>query len=151
MIICTHASNVTGAVLPIEKLGKLCRDYGLLFLLLTRHNRQGFWILIWKNTKISIIFVLPLTKGLYAPMGVGVLIADSEIPETLVEGGTGSLSRLLEQPEFMPDKFESGTVNLSGIAGLRAGVNFVKTKTARAHIFLGAVSYKKAYLGLAKN
>lgn len=148
MIICTHASNVTGAVLPIEKLGKLCRDYGLLFAV---DAAQSAGVLDIDMEKQNIDYLcIAAHKGLYAPMGVGVLIADSEIPETLVEGGTGSLSRLLEQPEFMPDKFESGTVNLSGIAGLRAGVNFVKTKQ-RERIYSSELSLiKKAYLGLAK-
>ena len=71
-------------------------------------------------------------KGLYAPMGTGILIANADIEGTIIEGGTGSLSNWKSQPDFMPDKFESGTVNLPGIAGISAGIDFVEVKKIKA-------------------
>ncbi|MDR3645832.1 MAG: aminotransferase class V-fold PLP-dependent enzyme, partial [Clostridia bacterium] len=76
---------------------------------------------------------LPGHKGLYGPMGTGMLIAaDGCELSTLIEGGTGSNSVSLEQPDFMPDRLESGTVNAPGIAGLYAGINFVKRRGVSA-------------------
>lgn len=125
MIICTHASNVCGAVLPIEKIGRLCQEYHLLFCV---DAAQSAGVLPIDMEKMHIDYLcLAPHKGLYAPMGIGTLIALKDIDKTLIEGGTGSLSMLETQPDFMPDKFESGTLNLSGIAGLSAGIDFVKS------------------------
>lgn len=123
MIICTHASNVFGTVLPIEKLGKLSEAYGLLFCVDAAQS-AGVLPIDMARMNIDYLCIAP-HKGLYAPMGTGVLIALKGIDKTLIEGGTGSLSMLETQPDFMPDKFESGTLNLSGIAGLSAGIDFV--------------------------
>lgn len=125
MIICTHASNVFGAVLPIEKLGELSKAYGLLFCVDAAQS-AGVLPIDMNRMNIDYLCIAP-HKGLYAPMGTGVLIALKDIDKTLIEGGTGSLSKLETQPDFMPDKFESGTINLSGIAGLSAGIDFVKS------------------------
>ena len=126
MIICTNASNVFGVVLPIEELGKLCKSYDLLF---TVDAAQSAGILNIDTKKCNIDYLcVAAHKGLYAPMGIGILIANNEIEDTIFEGGTGSMSKLPHQPDFMPDKFESGTINLSGIIGTSAGIDFINRK-----------------------
>lgn len=124
--ICTHASNVFGIKLPVERLAALAHSYGLIFIL---DAAQSAGIApISMNDGYDIVCAAP-HKGLYAPMGTGLMILGKDIsPDTLIEGGTGSNSLSPVQPEDLPDKFESGTLNLSGIAGLGAGIDFVKSK-----------------------
>lgn len=126
LIVCTHASNVTGEILPIEKIGKLCRDKGILFCVDAAQS-AGVLDIDCKKMGIDYLCVAP-HKGLYAPMGTGLLIANSPINKTLVEGGTGSDSKNPYQNTELPEGFESGTVNLPGIAGILAGTEFVKQK-----------------------
>lgn len=123
MIACTHASNVCGKILPIKRIGELCMKYGLKFLV-DASQTAGMVKIDMKEYGIDYL-CMPGHKGLYGPMGTGVLIAsDGENLETLIEGGTGSNSIDFEQPDFLPDRLESGTVNAPGIAGLRAGIRF---------------------------
>lgn len=125
MIACTHASNVTGKILPIRKLGAMCKRHGLLFLV-DASQTAGVLPIDMQAANIDYL-CMPGHKSLYGPMGTGMLITPhGETLDTLVEGGTGSNSVDLTQPDFMPDRLESGTVNAAGIAGLRAGINFVK-------------------------
>ncbi len=125
MIACTHASNLCGRALPIGRIGALCRARGLKFLV---DAAQTAGVLPIDMQACGIDYLcLAGHKSLYGPMGTGALIApEGEKLETLLEGGTGSNSVSLEQPDFMPDRLESGTVNAPGIAGLRAGLAFVK-------------------------
>lgn len=124
MIFCTHASNVCGKVLPIEKIGKLCKGRGLLFGV---DAAQSAGILPINMEKTGINFLcIASHKGLFAPMGTGILIANSKINSTVIEGGTGVNSMSLEQGEDMPEMLESGTVNLPGIMGISAGIDFIK-------------------------
>lgn len=126
MIICTHASNVNGVVLPIKDLGELAHRYNIKFAVDAAQS-AGVLDINMKQMNIDYLCLAP-HKGLYAPMGTGVLIANSEIKNTIIEGGTGSMSKLPLQPDFLPDRLESGTVNLSGIAGMSAGLDFIKSK-----------------------
>ena len=81
-----------------------------------------------QKCKIDYLCIAP-HKGLYAPMGTGVLIINSDThPDSLIEGGTGSASIKVRQPEILPDKYESGTPNLPGVAGLNEGIKFVLNK-----------------------
>lgn len=129
MIACTHASNVCGRILPIKKLGALCRERGLKFLV-DASQTAGVIPVNMKECNIDYL-CMPGHKSLYGPMGTGILAApNGEILETLVEGGTGSNSVSLDQPDFMPDRLESGTVNAPGIAGLRAGIEYVEKRGA---------------------
>ncbi len=123
LIISIHASNVTGEVMPIKQLAKMCRDRGIFFLV-DAAQTAGVLPIDVGETGIDFLAAAP-HKGLYAPMGTGLLIARKGIPNTLIEGGTGSFSNMLSQPEDMPDRFESGTVNLPGIMGISAGIDFV--------------------------
>lgn len=124
MIACTHASNVCGRVLPIKRIGDLCREYGLKFLV-DASQTAGILNIDMQDCGIDYL-CMPGHKSLYGPMGTGLLItSNGESLETLIEGGTGSNSTSYEQPDFMPDRLESGTVNAPGIAGLRAGLKFI--------------------------
>ncbi len=126
LIICTHASNVNGVVLPIKELGELARRYKIKFAVDAAQS-AGVLPINMKEMNIDYLCIAP-HKGLYAPMGTGILISNSDIQNTIIEGGTGSMSKLPLQPDFLPDRLESGTVNLSGIYGISAGVDFVKSK-----------------------
>lgn len=125
MIACTHASNVCGRILPIKKIGQLCREYGIKFLV-DASQTAGIVNIDMKACNIDFL-CMPGHKCLYGPMGTGLLIASTcEDMDTIIEGGTGSNSTGLEQPDFMPDIFESGTINAPGVAGLRQGIRFAR-------------------------
>ena len=126
MVICTHASNVTGTVLPIKQIGEYCRQKGILFAVDAAQS-AGIIDIDMQDACIDYLCVAP-HKGLYAPMGTGMLIIAADLPATIIEGGTGTESVNLNQPDDMPERFESGTINLPGIAGIGAGIDFVKEK-----------------------
>lgn len=124
MIICIHASNVWGIRLPVERLSALAHEYGLLFAVDAAQS-AGVIPIDLQQSKIDYLCVAG-HKGLYGPMGTGMLIINTDrLPDTLIEGGTGSNSLSFRQPEELPDKLESGTPNLSGLVGLRSGMEFV--------------------------
>ena len=126
MIVCMHASNVFGTVLPIAEIAGLCHERGLLFVV---DAAQSAGVLPLDMAKTGIDYLcMPGHKGLYGPMGTGLLLcADGEKIRPLLEGGTGSLSAHLYQPPILPDKLESGTGNTPGIFALSAGIGFVQT------------------------
>lgn len=125
-IVCTCASNVTGKILPYKEIAALCQRRGICFIL---DAAQGAGVLpISLEDGINIICAAG-HKGLYGPMGTGLMITDGKFPlNTLIEGGTGSLSKELSQPDFLPDRFESGTINTAGAIALGAGISFVNQK-----------------------
>lgn len=125
LVICNYASNVFGVKLPIEKICALCHQYDILCCV---DAAQAAGIVPIDLSDSSIDYLcLSGHKGLYGPMGTGAIIINSSvIPKSLIEGGTGSNSLNYIQPEMLPDKFESGTQNLCGIAGLGQGIKFVK-------------------------
>lgn len=122
-ICCTHASNVCGRILPIKMIGELCFSHGIRFIVDAAQS-AGVVPIHCGDMHIDCLCIAP-HKGLYAPMGTGVLITDAS-PAPLIHGGTGSESVLPEQPDYTPDKYESGTVNVPGIFGIGAGLDFVK-------------------------
>ncbi len=124
MIFCTGASNVTGKILPIARIGALCHKRGLLFGV-DAAQIAGMMTINVKEMNIDYLCVAP-HKGLYTPMGVGVLIAQKSIENTIIEGGTGTNSLDLFQPEYLPEKLESGTLNLPGIIALGEGLEYTK-------------------------
>lgn len=132
MIICTAASNVCGKMLPLKEIGRLCKDNNILF---TVDAAQGAGIMPINMEEMGIDFLcIAPHKGLFSPMGIGILIAAREIPQTIIEGGTGSDSLNLNQPQIMPEMLESGTVNLPGIFGVSAGIDFIK-KVGKNNIY----------------
>lgn len=125
LIVCTHVSNVFGVVLPIGKIGRLAAAHGITFIVDAAQSAGTVPIDI-KKMHIDYL-CMPGHKGLYGPMGTGMLIStQGEMLSTLIEGGTGSVSQELAQPDFMPDRLESGTLNTAGIIGLSAGLDFVR-------------------------
>ena len=124
LIVCTHVSNVFGTVLPVRKIARMAKNQGLLFVLDAAQSAGAFEIDMSEGLFDCVC--MPGHKGLFGPMGTGVmLIADGILPDSFIEGGTGSLSLVRTQPEAVPDRFESGTLNLPGVAGLCAGIDFI--------------------------
>lgn len=123
-VVCTAVSNVFGTVLPIEKIGNLCRTRGLTFIV-DAAQAAGTMKINMEKMKIDIL-CMPGHKGLFGPMGTGIIMLGKKAEvSSLVQGGTGSLSLDVNQPQFYPDKLESGTVNLPGLAGLLSGIRFI--------------------------
>lgn len=124
MIFCTAASNVLGKILPIKKIGELCGQKGILFGV---DAAQGAGVLPIDMEAMNIDYLcIAAHKGLYCPMGLGILIARGPIKKTIIEGGTGTDSVQFIQPDTLPEMLESGTVNLPAIAAVSAGIDFVK-------------------------
>lgn len=134
-IIMTHASNVCGTVLDLEKVGNICRDKGLYFII-DAAQTAGFLDINYKELNSDAI-AFTGHKSLLGPQGIGGFIISDDLAskiEPLVEGGTGSLSDEEIQPQYMPDKFEGGTLNIPGIYGLNASLKYIlkeKVKTIR--------------------
>lgn len=125
-IVMTHASNVCGTVLPIRKIGELCKKYNKIFIVDSAQT-AGVLDIDIKRDNIDILCFTG-HKGLLGPQGIGGFLIKEELVERvspLIEGGTGSLSELEVQPTYMPDKFESGTPNVPGIFGLNASLNYL--------------------------
>ncbi|MDI6879863.1 MAG: aminotransferase class V-fold PLP-dependent enzyme [Desulfitobacteriaceae bacterium] len=124
LVVTLHASNVTGALLPIHEIGQVAQEHKVLYLLDAAQTAGVFPIDLGRVPVDLLAF--PGHKGLLGPQGTGGLIIKSEIGlEPLIYGGTGSLSEEERQPDFMPDALESGTLNGVGIAGLGAGVRYI--------------------------
>ena len=127
LIICTHASNVFGIIPPVERLCALAHSYGIAFCL---DAAQSAGTLEMYPDKDGYDFVCCAGhKGLYGPMGTGLLLINTDMDiKPLKQGGTGSESADPRMPSYLPDRLESGTINVPGILGLSAGVSFVKSK-----------------------
>ncbi len=122
LVICTHASNVCGNSYDIESIGKLVRRPGTLFLVDAAQSAG----LLPIDVNCVDLLAFPGHKSLYGPQGTGGLyVRKGLILKPLTEGGTGSQSELLYQPEEMPDRLESGTLNVPAIAGLGAAIDFI--------------------------
>lgn len=126
-IVCTLASNVTGQILPYRRIAQLCREYNLCFI---ADGAQICGIIpVTLDDGINILCTAG-HKGLYGTTGTGLLITDGKYHiEHIMEGGTGSSSMNLEQPDFLPDSLESGTLNTVGIISLKSGIEFIKRLT----------------------
>lgn len=124
MIFVTGASNVFGKRLPLKQLGELCKRNNILFGV-DAAQIAGVVPIDMKESCIDYLCIAG-HKGIYAPMGIGVLIANKPIKNTLIEGGTGTDSLNHNQPDVMPERLESGTLNVPGILGLGAGLDFVE-------------------------
>lgn len=124
-IVCTLASNVTGQILPYKKIAELCREYNICFI------ADGAQICGKIPVRMSDGFNILCTaghKGLYGTTGTGILVTDGKYHlKHIMEGGTGSASMSLEQPDFLPDSLECGTLNTVGIMSLKAGINFINS------------------------
>lgn len=121
--VFTHVSNVFGYILPVEELAALCCRYGVPFVL---DAAQSAGSLPVKLRKLGADFIaMPGHKGLLGPQGTGLLLC-GKLPEPLYWGGTGSNSKDQAMPEFLPDRAEAGTLNVPGIAGLSAALEYLQ-------------------------
>ena len=123
LAVCTCCSNVFGYVLPVERIGELCRRRGVPLII---DASQGAGTLPLSLKKSGAAFIaMPGHKGLYGPQGTGILLCrEPGIP--LLYGGTGSHSMDREMPGELPDRLEAGTHNVCGIAGLLEGIRYVR-------------------------
>ncbi len=124
LIVVTHASNVTGVIQPIEEYGAVVRKHGLIFMVDAAQTAGIFPI----DVQASNIDLLAFSghKGLLGPPGTGVLYLSDRVElDSVREGGTGSHAELAEQPTALPYRYESGTPNTVGIAGLGAGLKYI--------------------------
>lgn len=121
--VFTHVSNVFGYILPVAEMAGMCRARGIPFVV---DAAQSAGCLPVSLEALGADFIaMPGHKGLLGPQGTGLLLCGRE-PEPLLTGGTGSESVRQEMPEFTPDRAEAGTLNVPGIAGLRAGMEYVE-------------------------
>lgn len=124
LAICTHASNLLGTVLPIEEMAAIARRFGARFLVDAAQTAGTRPIDVGAIGIDMLAF--PGHKGLFGPQGTGGLYVNPELRlEPLIHGGTGSKSEENRMPDIMPDRYEGGTPNTPGIAGLGEGVRFV--------------------------
>jgi cysteine desulfurase/selenocysteine lyase len=129
LVVVTHASNVMGTILPIKKIAAIAHKAGALLLVDTA---QTAGILPIDQPAMGIdLLAFTGHKGLYGPTGTGGLVIGEQVDAAelrpIVRGGTGSRSEYEEQPDMLPDKYESGTGNSVGIAGLGAGIHWIQT------------------------
>lgn len=127
MVVMTHASNVCGTIMPAVEVGKICKKNNIYFVLDTAQTAGLLDIDFEKFNLSGLAFTGH--KGLLGPQGLGGLMLSTELENLvspLIEGGTGSMSESECQPDYMPDKFESGTLNIPGIYGLNASLKYLK-------------------------
>ena len=129
LILMAHGSNVSGAVQDTEAIGALAAEYGIPFAL-DGAQTAGHFPLDFQRSRLSALSV-PGHKGLLGPSGIGALLVTEELAQKLtplVAGGTGSASDSEYLPAFLPDRFESGTMNLPGIYGWEAAMTYVSQR-----------------------
>lgn len=128
LIIITQASNVTGSIQNIQEIGQLCKKNNIFFIV---DSSQGAGVLDINMKSINAdAIAFTGHKSLLGPQGIGGFIINDELNKqcsSILQGGTGSLSYSLEQPDFLPDKFECGTHNLPGIVGLSEAIKFINS------------------------
>ena len=126
LLVMAHGSNVSGAVQDAMAVGAICHEHGIPFVL-DAAQTAGHWPIDFEAMHLSALSV-PGHKGLMGPSGIGALLLSADFAKNLtpiLTGGTGSASDSEAQPDYMPDKFESGTPNLPGIYGFHAAVDFI--------------------------
>ena len=150
LVVTTHASNVCGTILDVETMSRICHERNVPYVI---DSAQSAGIIPIDFTKLGLA-ALCVTghKGLLGPQGIGAMLLTDEMAQAMdpvILGGTGSASHLLTMPDFMPDKFEAGTLNLPGIVGLHAALKYLKEtgiekirelENARVDQFIGGVT-----------
>jgi cysteine desulfurase family protein len=124
LIVTTHASNVIGSIMPIIEIGNIAKKHGLIYMV-DAAQTAGLFPIDVNDMNIDML-AFPGHKGLLGPQGVGGIYArEGLLLDTIKEGGTGSLSESQYQPDILPDRYESGTLNTPGIVGLNEGVKYI--------------------------
>ena len=127
LVVMAHGSNVCGTVQDAEAVGKICRERGVPFAL-DAAQTAGHIEVDFERFGLSAL-VVPGHKGLLGPQGIGALLLDADFARRLtplVAGGTGSASDSEELPDWMPDRFESGTPNMPGVYGWEAALGWLE-------------------------
>lgn len=133
LAVLSHASNVNGSIQPLYEIGEICRNKGVYFIIDSAQTAGSLEV----DFKALNCNALAFTghKSLLGPQGIGGFLIDDELNNLSIPyivGGTGSLSSQITQPDFLPDKFESGTLNTPGIAGLLEGIKFIEKEGLKA-------------------
>lgn len=128
-VVIQHGSNVSGTLIAVEKVASICEKYDIFFIL-DAAQTAGVFPLDMKKMKID---GLAFTghKGLLGPQGIGGFIIEDKLADSItpiIHGGTGSISDSLVMPDFLPDKFEPGTLNIPGILGLSTALDYILDK-----------------------
>ncbi|MBL0385032.1 aminotransferase class V-fold PLP-dependent enzyme [Tumebacillus sp. ITR2] len=135
LIAVTHGSNLTGTLLPIAEIGEIAKEHGLL-LLVDVCQTAGVYPIDVEAMNISLL-AFTGHKSLYGPQGTGGLYIHPDLDLVpLMQGGSGGYSELIDMPPTRPDRYEAGTPNTVGFAGLLAGLNFLEAtgiESIRAH------------------
>jgi len=129
LVVLSHASNIIGTIQPLEAIGKICKEKDIYFIIDAAQTAGVLPLDFYKLNCNALAFTGH--KSLLGPQGIGGFLIDDNLNkqcDTFIEGGTGSLSSSIIQPDFLPDKFESGTLNGPGVAGLLEGINFINTQ-----------------------
>ena len=132
-VVMTHASNVCGTVVPIREIGSICKEYGLFFAVDTAQS-AGTLPVDMQECQIDFL-AFTAHKGLLGPQGIGGFLISERLDkkmEPYIAGGTGSQSDSLLMPDYLPDKYESGTMNLPGIIGLHASLDYIREQGLKA-------------------
>lgn len=127
LIVTTHISNLVGSIMPVGEIGLLAKKKGIIYMVDAAQS-AGVYDIDVKEMNIDIL-AFPGHKGLLGPQGTGGLYINEDLDmESILQGGTGSESSSMTQPDVWPDKFESGTINAPGIIGLGAGIEYIMEK-----------------------
>ena len=125
MLVCTHMSNICSRRLPLDKIGNLCREKGIYFIVDAAQS-AGLYDINIKNMGINAL-CLPGHKSLYGPQGIGAVIFSNETPgRSVLEGGTGINSLEIDMPDILPERYEAGTLSTPSIAGLSASLKWLE-------------------------
>lgn len=130
LVVMALVSNVSGTIQDAETIGQICSEKGVPFVLDAAQGAGAVEMdfIKWKLSGLCI----PGHKGLLGPQGIGAMIVTSDFAreiDPVIFGGTGSVSDSLEMPDFLPDRFEAGTLNLPGIIGLGASLDYIRERT----------------------
>ncbi len=135
LIVCTHVSNITGKVLPVGRIGAFAKRRGIRFILDAAQS-AGVYPIHMEKMRVDALCI-PGHKGLYGPQGSGaVLFCEEGSYREFIRGGNGINSKERSMPDFLPERYEAGTLGTPAIAGLLAGVRFVRERgvdALRAH------------------
>lgn len=141
--VINHVSNVFGYILPIKEIDEICFEHGIK-LILDISQSAGILSIDLSIFKSVIAVCMPAHKSLYGTMGLGILIAIDDDIVSIIQGGTGSLSSSVYQPDFLPDILESGTHNIPAIGALYYGIEYVESiKDVNKKLFALAEQFSK--------
>lgn len=130
-VVCTHASNLTGNIVDIQKIGKLCKEIGAIFIV-DASQTAGIFPIDMERDRIDIVCFTG-HKSLMGPQGIGGLCVKEEIEiEPLISGGSGILTYEKKHPRKMPTALEAGTLNGHGVAGLVEGIRYINEMGAES-------------------